>query len=76
MGNVLPFQRPPDGGEPTQPCPHCGKVMDADAVRCRHCRQAVVPGGEPSLRRKTPWWVILGVILAILIVLAGILADL
>ena len=67
MGEILPFERPE-----TRPCPACGRPMDVDAVRCRTCG-APIKFGDPR-RRGMPWWMLLGVILA-LAVLLGWLFD-
>lgn len=54
----------------TQPCPHCGELIAADAQRCSHCDHAFVRRGRESSSRRMPLWVIIGALLALLAVLS------
>lgn len=72
MGDVLPFQRPPEDDSTTEPCRKCGHQVDVAAIRCRRCGTSTVP--PRALRRGMAWWLLLGLILA-LVVLLGLLAG-
>jgi hypothetical protein len=66
MGELLPFQRPPQDPD-TEPCPNCGHQVDVAAIRCRRC-------GATTLRAMgkstgIPWWLLLGILLALAVVL-------
>jgi hypothetical protein len=68
MGDVLPFRRVPDDpDEPTEPCTHCGHPVDTAAIRCRRCGKSTLPPRQ--MRRRIPWWVLLGLILALVVVI-------
>lgn len=53
------------------PCPFCGHPLYHDAALCPHCGNFVDLTG-PSSSRKSPW-IILGVTLGIIAILASIL---
>lgn len=52
-------------------CPKCGAEMYGDASRCPTCGNYVTPGARPS--SGLPWWIWVGLILAGLTLLAGLL---
>lgn len=67
MGELLPFQRPPEGESTTEPCPNCGHRVDRAAIRCRRCGATTLRATGKS--RRMPWWILLGLILALAVVL-------
>jgi hypothetical protein len=69
MGEVLPFPRLPQDPD-TEPCRNCGHSVDRAAIRCRRCGTSTIPGRARS--RSLPWWVLLGLILALAVVLGWI----
>lgn len=52
-----------DDEDPTTECPHCHEAVFDQAERCPHCGWYVSEEDIPPARR--PWWVVLGVILAL-----------
>lgn len=50
-----------DPGE-TAPCPHCGEIIYDDSERCPDCGRYLSREDRPASR---PWYVILGVILCL-----------
>lgn len=58
----------------TLPCPECGAEVYEDAPRCPACGAYITPG---SRSRSGPhaWWIVLGLVAAILAVLAFVLAQ-
>lgn len=56
-----------DDDEPTAPCPYCGREIHEDAQRCPYCDQYISAEDAPAGRK--PWWIIVGVILCLLMVL-------
>jgi hypothetical protein len=74
MGELHQFPRiPGDPGEPTKPCSRCGHPVDTAAIRCRRCGQSTLP--PRSVRRGYPWWMVLGIILAIVVALGLLLSP-
>jgi hypothetical protein len=72
MGDLLKFERPlPDGGDPQRPCGRCGRRMSRDAIRCRRCG-ARFDEGPASSRSRILWWLWIGVILVLAILLGGL----
>ena len=53
--------------EPTVSCPHCGRQIHEDAQRCPYCDQYISTEDSPD--GPKPWWIILGAILCLLLVL-------
>ena len=73
VGELLQFRRmPEDPGEPTGPCPRCGKPVDKAAIRCRRCGASTLPSSREE--RGLPWWIWLGILLSIA-VLVGFLVG-
>lgn len=50
----------------TIPCPYCREPIYEDAERCPYCENYISREDEPSSPK--PWWIILGVILALIAV--------
>ena len=67
MGDVLSFRRPEEEPESeTVACSRCGHQVDRAAIRCRRCGQSTIPDRPKG--RSLPWWIWLGIILAITVV--------
>lgn len=49
--------------EPTVPCPYCKRQIHEDAQRCPYCENYISEEDSPPSRK--PWWIILGVLLAL-----------
>lgn len=52
----------------TVPCPECGAHVYEDAVRCPHCGAYITPGA-PSSYGLPAWWIVLGIVGALVAVL-------
>jgi len=52
----------------TVACPYCTKQIHEDAVRCPHCENYISTLDSPR-RRARPWWIMLGVVLCLIVVL-------
>ena len=52
------------------PCPYCRKMIFAEAEICPHCRNFI--SFEDQRSQRKPYWFILGVVLAILIMLVWV----
>jgi uncharacterized paraquat-inducible protein A len=50
------------------PCPSCRAMIYAEADRCPRCGDYVTPGTARA--RSKPWWMWLGIALALLILLS------
>lgn len=61
------FDDDADEDEPTVPCPYCGREIHEDAQRCPYCEQYISAEDAPA--GPKPWWIVLGVILCLLMVL-------
>ena len=61
-----------DDNDPTVPCPYCGKEVYEDSPRCPHCGQYISDEDAPP--RRAPWWIILGVVLCLCVILVWIFA--
>jgi hypothetical protein len=57
--------------EPTIRCPYCKREIHEDAQRCPYCEQYI--SAEDSASPRKPWWIVLGVILALAIILGWML---
>jgi hypothetical protein len=53
----------PDDEEPTIPCPYCNREILEDLVRCPYCENYLSEEDAPPSRK--PWWILLGVALAL-----------
>ncbi len=60
-----------DEDEPRVPCPYCHREIHEDAQRCPYCEHYISAEDAPAARK--PWWVIVGVILALYIVLRWVM---
>jgi len=52
--------------EPTLPCPQCRREIHEESQRCPYCGHYLTE--EEAGSRRKPWWIILGVILALYVV--------
>jgi len=52
----------------TIPCPYCRQQIHEDAVRCPHCENYISAVDAPRLKPQ-PWWMIVGVVVCLVIVL-------
>lgn len=56
-----------DSDEPEfVPCPYCHKSISEDAERCHHCGSYT----EETARRAIPVWVIIGIVFALIVIIA------
>jgi hypothetical protein len=60
-----------DEEDTTAPCPHCRRPVYDDAERCPHCGQYLSREDAP---RSHPWWLVLGVMVAVLVVLMWVVS--
>ena len=49
-----------DDGEPTMPCPYCGREIHEEAARCPYCENYLTAADSPPQRK--PWWLVVGVL--------------
>ena len=61
------FDDDSDEDEPTVPCPYCRREIHEDAQRCPYCERYISAEDAPAGPR--PWWIVLGVVLCLLMVL-------
>ena len=50
-------------------CPYCRKFVHEEAVRCHHCGNASSTEDAPS---RKPWWLVMGVVVCLAVILYGI----
>jgi hypothetical protein len=62
------FDMSSEGDDATIPCPHCDQMIYDDAVRCPEC--GVYLTREATATSTKPWWIVLGVAICLLVVLA------
>jgi hypothetical protein len=67
------FDTSPDDSEATMPCPHCGEEIYDDAEQCPACGRYL--SDEDSPAQSQPWWILIGVAICILIVIAWMIAG-
>jgi hypothetical protein len=58
----------------TIPCPYCRRQIHEDAERCPYCEQYISAEDSPALGK--PWWIVLGVVLCLVILLWWVVAGL
>ena len=56
-----------DDDESTIRCPYCKREIHEDAQRCPYCDQYISAEDAPTGAK--PWWIVLGAILCLLLVL-------
>jgi hypothetical protein len=52
--------------ETTIPCPYCKRPIYEDSPRCPYCENYI--SEEDTVASHKPWWIIVGVILALYVV--------
>ena len=52
-----------DDETPTAECPACGAEIAEDAQKCPHCGDWIVPDSGAAAPRRTPWFVIVALLL-------------
>jgi hypothetical protein len=57
----------------TVPCPYCGRPVYEDSPRCPHCASYISEEDTPP--RRKPWWLIIGALVCLLIVLRWIMGG-
>lgn len=55
-----------DDEDPTAECPHCHEPVFDQAERCPHCGWYI--SEEDAAPARRPWWIVLGVVLALVAV--------
>ncbi len=53
--------------EPTLPCPFCRREIHEEAERCPYCEQCI--SDEDRRRGAKPWWIVIGVVLCLVMML-------
>jgi hypothetical protein len=53
------------------PCPYCGREIHEDSERCPYCARYISKEDAPPARK--PWWIILGVVACLYVVIRWIL---
>jgi len=64
-----PYEYPdedPEGEDDRAPCPHCQKLIYDDTECCPFCGHYVSREDAP---RRQPWWVVLGAVLCLSVVI-------
>ena len=59
-----------DDESSTVTCPYCRREIHEDAQRCPYCEHYISDEDRPTERK--PWWIVLGVIVCLYIVLRWI----
>ncbi len=67
------FNTAPDDDDPTVACPHCGEEVYDDAEQCPACGRYLSREDAPAAAR--PWWIVIGVAVCLVIVVAWALAG-
>ena len=52
--------------ETTIPCPYCRRQIYEESQRCPYCGEYIVEDDAAAAHK--PWWIIVGVLLALLVV--------
>jgi hypothetical protein len=58
----------------TIPCPYCRRQIHEDAERCPYCEQYISAEDAPA--QAKPWWIVLGVVLCLVVLLWWVVARL
>jgi uncharacterized paraquat-inducible protein A len=61
-----------DDDDETIKCPYCGKSIHEDSPRCPYCEQYLSDEDAPAAAK--PWWIVLGVMVCLLIMLSWLWA--
>jgi predicted RNA-binding Zn-ribbon protein involved in translation (DUF1610 family) len=62
------FDTSSDDDDATVACPHCGEMIYDDAERCPECGEYLTR--EATSNNSQPWWIVMGVAICLLVVLA------
>lgn len=65
------FDAHDEDDEPTVACPYCKRQIHEDAQRCPYCEHYISEEDAPPSGK--PWWIILGVIAALCVILGWIM---
>ena len=60
-----------EDGADTVPCPYCRRLVPEDAPRCPYCE--VYLSAEDAPPSPKPWWLVLGALVCLLIVIVWVL---
>jgi len=60
-----------DDEEATVACPYCRREIHEDSQRCPYCEQYISQEDAPAAGK--PWWIIVGVIVCLLLLLGWII---
>lgn len=60
----------PNEDEPTITCPYCRRQIHEESSRCPYCKQYISTVDAPRLPK--PWWLIVGVIACLYVMLRWI----
>ena len=65
-----------DESTPEVPCPNCGRSIYSESERCPYCGEPVEHAGSPIWLGKPAWYVLLGVlgVIAVLVAMSGVAA--
>jgi hypothetical protein len=63
-----------DEDDVTIPCPYCRRQIHEDAERCPYCEQYISAEDAPA--QAKPWWIVLGVVLCLVVLLWWVVARL
>jgi hypothetical protein len=63
-----------DEDDVTIPCPYCRRQIHEDAERCPYCEQYISAEDAPA--QAKPWWIVLGVVLCLVVLLWWVVAGL
>lgn len=67
------FDTSSDDDDATIPCPKCGEDVYDDAEQCPACGRYL--SEEDALAAGRPWWIIIGVAICLLVVIAWALSS-
>ena len=62
-----------DDDDDTVPCPYCKRPIHEEAERCPYCESYISEEDAPP--KLKPWWIVLGIVLCLLIVLMWIMSG-